>query len=139
MSSVKKTTIAKNKLVDKVRNILYKPRSGEGSSKCQPEEPTHGSLAEDVLWLKIRKAPTDELLVKWKNTYKLRKDAASATLSNFIHELPLLNEVHLAESLVSKPVISTYLFVIIKFLFQINIDFELSFPISSLHLYCLYD
>ncbi|KAK4882255.1 hypothetical protein RN001_005574 [Aquatica leii] len=124
----RKSILAKGKLVDKCRNIIY--LSGEASIKKNKKrvidhtengEPAFKVLRvplecnDDVLWLKHITEPWTTVIKKWTATYELRKDFNSETVPEFITSWPVLNDLR-----------SDVL---------INIDFEKLYPTLHLNLH----
>lgn len=108
-----KSTLAKGKLVDKVRNLIHKcqeavPKRKRKSGDCLDNkdacEPPSKKIAEssilennsDVLWLQLNDEPWEEVLQKWKDTFIIRKNNINdtgGTLKNYIDNWPILKNV----------------------------------------------
>lgn len=49
--------------------------------------------AEKITWLKLNNEPWDQVLTYWTSTYELRKDVTYDTVTDFINDWPILNDV----------------------------------------------
>lgn len=56
---------------------------------------------DDILWLKHRCEPLEEVLHKWNNTYELRRSSTTTTVDAFYKEWPILKNSKI-DILVSK-------------------------------------
>ncbi|KAK9674814.1 hypothetical protein QE152_g40834, partial [Popillia japonica] len=118
---------AKGKLVDKAKNLLYisgeakrkinsVPEtlpflyiSGEAKRKINSVPETlpfykidcDDDIRNAIDWLKVRREPWNDVMIKWKLTYNYRNKDKSSTVDQFIKNWPILEDAR-AESLVDR-------------------------------------
>lgn len=122
-----RSTVARGKLVDKVRNLLYKygdrKRSASESESTPPPKKSCDDLKDlhsrDILWLNNNSEPWEEVIIKWKATYNLRKEGEQKNIHEFLRDWKILSDPR-SEIL-------------------INIDFDLLYPEKGLNFYLNWD
>ncbi|KAK9674911.1 hypothetical protein QE152_g40770, partial [Popillia japonica] len=116
-----KCVLAKGRLVDKVRNILFrsgdtvshrKRKINETDVEPQNTPPLDSETQSSITFLKFFDEPWDEVVSHWKNTVDYRRNSKVLGVSDFMSEWPILRNNK-----------STSL---------INLDFEYCYKNSSL-------
>ncbi|KAL4713320.1 hypothetical protein ACJJTC_015307 [Scirpophaga incertulas] len=120
---------ARGKLVDKVRNLIFKYGDRKRKSdvlteteakKSQTSNIEQVSINFDILWLKTNNEPFDEVINKWKATFEFRQNHSKyPSVHDFFVDWPILNDTR-SHSL-------------------INIDFETKYPDSALIFFSNFD
>ncbi|XP_077280586.1 uncharacterized protein LOC143907596 isoform X3 [Temnothorax americanus] len=125
LSPTGRPVMAREKLVDKCRNMLYTSDDIQyvRKRKCQSENSDEveeiildQDIKSDVSWLKYNIEPWDEVIEKWRRTFEVRKNSKTTNFNAFLKEWAPLKHKDKAECL-------------------INIDFDLLFPDKNLKLY----
>lgn len=102
-SAVQKSVMAKGKLVDKVRNLIYRceeavPRRKRKASKpatvIQDSHSDTNLQNEDILWLQINVEPWEEVLQKWEDTYTIRREDKTETVMEFLEHWSILKKIN---------------------------------------------
>ncbi|KAK9680854.1 hypothetical protein QE152_g38780 [Popillia japonica] len=114
-STNRKHILARGKLVDKTKNLIF--LSGERRRKSTPEEEALSDTEDDnaegaSVWLKTRNEPWCEVVEQWKIAYTKRKRDTCNNLQDFFNNWPILRDAR-ADTL-------------------INIDFDFLYPNSGL-------
>ncbi|XP_026321486.1 uncharacterized protein LOC113231398 isoform X2 [Hyposmocoma kahamanoa] len=121
-----RSTVARGKLVDKVRNLLYKygdhthkRQSGTLENappfKRQYIQGLQDLHLRDILFLNNNTEPWGEVIQKWKDTFKVRKESEHKSVHEFLQDWKILSDQR-----------SDIL---------INIDFDLLYPEKGLNFY----
>ncbi|XP_071629473.1 uncharacterized protein [Temnothorax longispinosus] len=125
LSPTGRPVMARGKLVDKCRNMLYTSDDIQyvRKRKCQSENSDEveeiildQDIKSDVSWLKYNIEPWDEVIEKWRRTFEVRKNSKTTNFNAFLKEWAPLKHKDKAECL-------------------INIDFDLLFSDKNLKLY----
>ncbi|KAL4713684.1 hypothetical protein ACJJTC_004215 [Scirpophaga incertulas] len=114
---------ARGKLVDKVRNLLYKygerkralPLDNDYRLTKRTKSPDTTEENQDVIWLKANRDPWDQVIIHWKSSFTIRKNAKYDNIHDFYFNWPILDDPR-SDAL-------------------ILIDFDLRYPESGLYFY----
>ncbi|CAH0553157.1 unnamed protein product [Brassicogethes aeneus] len=126
-SILKKSVLAKGKLVDKVKNLLYKTGESGNLRKRHHDDNVHETTSkrqcveisdearQSELFLNVRTEPWEDVVFHWKKTFCIRQQETCDTVTNFLQKWPVLN--HLKADVL------------------INLDFDKLYPGKSLLLF----
>ncbi|KAK5648037.1 hypothetical protein RI129_002929 [Pyrocoelia pectoralis] len=122
-STTGKSIVARGKLVDKLKNIIYTcedatPKRTKRKGVLTDTESDEINTNEDFLWLTLYTDPWSEVISRWEKTYELRRTNAESysTVNEFINVWPILRDQR-CETL-------------------INWDFAKLYPHKDINLFC---
>ncbi|GBP43090.1 hypothetical protein EVAR_96352_1 [Eumeta japonica] len=93
-SACGKPTFARGKLIDKVRNFLYKSDAHKRSTSTVQLENEHieDYNDDDILWLRNNYDPWRTVIERWQKTYCARQKEIYDNVALFVKAWPILND-----------------------------------------------